>query len=239
MHSISTQTLLVGQHAAPPGPVDLTMMYVMHHAFRRDLDRFQSAARTVDINDRDRWRALHQRWRLFASALHHHHTAEDAGLWPFLLDRAHAAKDNDAVVVLDAMATEHALIDPALAASTEAFAALAASADEHLRSELGRSLDEGWRLLDGHMGHEEREAMALVQRYLTEADWQRVEREHFRPAYSPRETLRVVPWAMSGLPHQVRRRVLADAGPAMSLLWRATRRSFARAEDRAFGSHAS
>ena len=34
-----TQIRLPGQTAAHPGPVDMTMMYVMHHAFRRDLAR--------------------------------------------------------------------------------------------------------------------------------------------------------------------------------------------------------
>ena len=31
------QLLLAGQAAAPDGPVDLTMMWAMHHGFRRDL----------------------------------------------------------------------------------------------------------------------------------------------------------------------------------------------------------
>ena len=31
------QLRLPGQTAAPDGPVDMTIMYVMHHAFRRDL----------------------------------------------------------------------------------------------------------------------------------------------------------------------------------------------------------
>ena len=33
-----------GQAAAHPGPADMTLMYVMHHAFRRDLAAFAAAA---------------------------------------------------------------------------------------------------------------------------------------------------------------------------------------------------
>src|SRR3712207_6890311 len=57
-----------------------------------------------------------------------------------------------------------------------------------------------------------RSAMAVLQRHLTDADWQRVEREHFRPAYSPREVLAIVPWTMAGLPRDVQRRLLAAGG---------------------------
>ena len=36
---------LPGQAAAPDGPVDMTMMYLSHHAFRRDLAAFAEAVR--------------------------------------------------------------------------------------------------------------------------------------------------------------------------------------------------
>lgn len=102
------QLLLPGQHAAPAGPVDVAAMYVMPHAFRRDLMGFRAATANAQVGDRRRWAALHQRWELFATILHHHHTAEDNGLWPLLLERAAAAGDADARVVLDAMQAEHA-----------------------------------------------------------------------------------------------------------------------------------
>ncbi len=82
------QIRLPGQAAAHPGPVDMTMMYLMHHAFRRDLAGFAAAAGTTPVADRESWQALAERWELFSFALHHHHTGEDDGLWPALLDRA-------------------------------------------------------------------------------------------------------------------------------------------------------
>lgn len=39
-----------------------------------------------------------------------------------------------------------------------------------------------------------------------------MEKEHFRPAYSPREVWFVVPWALHGFPAAVRRRSLDTAG---------------------------
>src|SRR3712207_2402530 len=113
------QVLLPGQYAAPEGPVDLVSMYVMHHAFRRDLTRLRAAVAEAPLDDRERWRALGRRWQLFATALHHHHAAEDAGLWPLLVTRL--GDDADAREVLDAMQAEHARIDPLLDECNDAF----------------------------------------------------------------------------------------------------------------------
>jgi hypothetical protein len=38
------QLMLPGQAAAPEGPVQAMPMYLMHHAFRRDLAAFAAAA---------------------------------------------------------------------------------------------------------------------------------------------------------------------------------------------------
>ena len=230
----SSQILLPGQHAAPEGPVDLQNVYVMHHAFRRDLGRFRAVVDQVPAIDRPRWGLLHERWRFFATALHHHHAAEDAGLWPLMRSRVLAASDHDAVEVLEAMQAEHARIDPLLGECADGFARLADQGTEEDRRDLARSLDEAWRLLDGHLGHEERDAMAIVQHHLTDADWRRVERDHFRPAYSPREIWTAIPWSQQGLPPLVGRRVRAAAGPLVILLWWLSRRSFARHESAVF-----
>ncbi|WP_322919236.1 hemerythrin domain-containing protein [Nocardioides renjunii] len=231
-----SQVMLPGQHAAPEGPVDLQAMYVMHHAFRRDLRRFRAVADRVPATDRQQWRRLQRRWHFFATALHHHHAAEDAGLWPLLLSRIADSPDSRAVDVLRAMAAEHAQIDPLLAECADGFASLATDGTPEARRALQESLEHAWEVLDGHLGHEEREAMALLQRHLDESDWRRLEREHFRPAYTPREMWTVIPWSQEGLPAEVGRRVRAAGGPAVRALWWLSRRSFARNEQAAFGT---
>ena len=55
-----TQLLLPGQAAAPEGPVDMIMMYVMHHAFRRDLTAFAAAAAATPVDDQPTWQALNR-----------------------------------------------------------------------------------------------------------------------------------------------------------------------------------
>ena len=60
------QWRLPRQAAAPEGPVDVKMMYVMHHAFRRDLVMFAEAAAVTPADDREVWRALSRRWQISA-----------------------------------------------------------------------------------------------------------------------------------------------------------------------------
>jgi Hemerythrin HHE cation binding domain len=72
--------------------IDTSMMYAVHDAFRRDLDRLTAAEHPV-------------RWERFTTFLHIHHTAEDTHLWP-VLRRKLADRPAD-LAVLDQMDDEH------------------------------------------------------------------------------------------------------------------------------------
>src|ERR1700755_1791807 len=81
------QLFLPGQAAAPDGPVDVAPMYVMHRAFRRDLDAFAAVVPVVAVADRARWALIARRFEFFGTVLHKHHHGEDVALWPLLADR--------------------------------------------------------------------------------------------------------------------------------------------------------
>lgn len=233
-----SQLLLPGQAAAPEGPVDLTLMWVMHHGFRRDLAAFSSAAATTPVADRATWRALADRWRLFATLLHHHHSGEDAGLWPLLLAKVDAAGDANARRTLEAMAAEHAGIDPLLESCAADFRVLAARGDDDVRDHLAGTLVAAREHLGRHLAHEERDAMAILQAHLEQADWDRVGKEHFEPAYSAREMLAAIAWVMHGLPSDGLERMRQQPkGGALLAIWRLfLRRRFERRERRTFRS---
>jgi hemerythrin-like domain-containing protein len=209
-HDGPGQLRLPGQAAAHDGPVDLTVMYVVHAAFRRDLAAFSAAAAHTPVEDRDTWRALADRWTLFSTVLHHHHAGEDAGLWPLLLERVDAAGDAEGRATLTAMEAEHAEIDPLLAACESGFRRLAATADDDVRAALAVRLVATREHLGRHLRHEETDALRLVQEHLTRADWERLDKEHFKAAYSFRETLQLVGWVLHGLPAPVVARLRRD-----------------------------
>ena len=171
------QICLPGQTHVAEGPHDQTGMYVMHHAFRRDLDRFQAAVRATPVDERDTWRALAARWERFAEVLHHHHTVEDEHIWP-VMERRLEERSGDmgpaepgGLDALHAMAAEHDLVDPALEACGRGFTAMAERPSDDQRNALDVHVTAMRTTLLDHLRHEETEALPLLQRTLTAEDF--------------------------------------------------------------------
>ncbi|NEK57562.1 hemerythrin domain-containing protein [Geodermatophilus sabuli] len=227
------QLCLPGQSATAEGPLDLSGMYLAHHAFRRDLARFAAAASATPVSDAEAWRALAVRWQRFSSVLHHHHTTEDAVLWPQLLELVDAAGNASARATLEAMEAEHDRIDPLLAACAAGFEAMAHTPDDATRDRLAGTAAETRDCLAAHLVHEETEALPLAQRHLSEAGWQRVEKAAGEGG-SLADLFFLVPWAAAGLGGEDLERALTVFGrPFRVLLW-VTRGRFERSEQIAF-----
>jgi hemerythrin-like domain-containing protein len=221
---------LPGQAAAPEGPVDIAPMYVIHRAFRRDLDAFAGVVPTVPVADRARWSLVARRFGFFGTVLHKHHHGEDVALWPLLAERGGDP------AVLDALAAEHAGIDPLLASAREDLQSLAdGTGDTTTRDRLAGTTAQLRDGLKAHLAHEERDGMALVQQYLTQEDWDRLDREVFSKDYAPREIPAVLGWVVSGLAPQHQKR-LPGANAAFLAFGRFMARRFDRREARVFGS---
>lgn len=223
------QLRLPGQAAAPQGPVDPFMMYVMHHAFRRDLTDFAAAVPVTPLHDAGTWKALARRWDLFSRALHHHHTGEDLELWPVLEERA----DEEERVVLQAMDAEHDMIDPLLEKAAAGFAALLENPDEQTRSRLSAVLSEAVTVLDAHLAHEEADALAIVQRRMTPQDWADFEAKMQR-SNGLREMTKVGPLFLKGLHGEHLADVNARIPSALKLIVKLGGPSFRRLDGRAF-----
>jgi hypothetical protein len=78
--------------------------------------------------------------------------------------------------------------------------------------------------------------MALLQRFLTHADWERVDAEVFKAAYRPKDMPFLASWVLHGLGAADFRRVRdAVAGRPLELVWRLLwRRPFERRQRAAF-----
>lgn len=230
------QLVLPGQAAAPDGPVDLTVMWTMHRGFRRDLENFARAVPMTPVGDSATWVALADRWDVFARILHGHHSAEDAGIWPVLLDRVDAADDVDGRTTLDAMTAEHAVIDPLLDECAAGFRRMAVTPGSATRDALAQHVVDARARLGEHLAHEERDAMALVQRHLTQDEWLRISVEYFEKPLTARELLGLAAWLMHELPGEALDRMRSEPKvPLLILLWRLVlRRPFQRRERRAF-----
>ena len=225
-----TQLRLPGQAAAPEGPVDMTMMYLSHHAFRRDLRDFARAVPLTPVEDRTTWKALERRWAVFAEVLHHHHSGEDQFLWPELMRRAGEEERSTLV----AMEDEHAEIDPLLEACRDGLAAMVASPSADTRAALGVRLVAARESLGRHLDHEETDTIAFLQRVLTAEEWEAID-EHFKKELTVRKLFRVVPWALVGVPTEVREMLFArEGGTPHRIAWLVSRWSFDRLQRAAF-----
>lgn len=226
------QISLPGQTHAAPGPLDMTNMYVAHHAFRRDLERFESAVRQTPIGERDCWTELAARWHTFGTVLHHHHTIEDTMVWPVVTVRTEASGDAAGSAVLAAMEAEHELIDPALAACTAAFATMVEHPCNDHRNALDVQVTTARQLLLDHMRHEETEAIPLLQRVMTVEEWAAAEAwadKHLSIRLMPF----LVPWAFDDVPQVLADEALA-ADRALRLMLRLFRRGYEKRTRTAF-----
>jgi hypothetical protein len=114
---------------------DLTIVYLIHGAIRRDLAAFAA------LPAKEPSEAALGYWGQLSEALHHHHETEDVLLWPLLADRSDAGAAQD----LERMEAQHrevaALIDElggpegALGVDPEVASQLAAAMGVHLDDE--------------------------------------------------------------------------------------------------------
>jgi hypothetical protein len=138
------------------------------------------------------------------------------------------------VATLEAMEAEHAEIDPLLESCAAGLGRLAQRADEDARAALAVRVSAARESLRRHLAHEETDAIAILQRVLTDAEWRTLEEEHFHRRAGLRYAARLVPWAAYGVPRETQERVFADADGGFRVIWRLTRRGFARREARTF-----
>jgi iron-sulfur cluster repair protein YtfE (RIC family) len=169
--------------------LDMTMMYAVHDALSRELVQVaRAAARTVD--DPRRILGTAAGWEMFKKYLGVHHTSEDAALWPVMY--AALAGRPDDLALLDAMEAEHAAIDPLLAAVDAALADRETGARR-----LGDLVDALVGGLNGHLRHEEREALPLIDATTTEQQWRRFGQLHGERIGD--DASRYLPWVLDGL----------------------------------------
>jgi iron-sulfur cluster repair protein YtfE (RIC family) len=196
------------------GHFDATIMLAMHDAFRRDLAHLGRAAnvRAADLEDAERRAAVMAGWEVFKTQLHHHHTAEDADLWPRM--RNHLADRPDDLALLDAMEQEHQRIIPLLAAVDSAFADR-----DHGHERLGDAVDALATELPSHLAHEEREALPLANRALTAKDWRAFTADQ-RRKNGIRGAAQMYPWMLDSTSAGEVHAVLHTLPPPLRIVYR-------------------
>jgi hypothetical protein len=174
--------------------LDMTTMFAIHDALRRDLTRVGQL------------QARNDGWTLFRHLLHTHHTIEDDLLWPVVRDEAGGQVDD--LALLDRMADEHAAIEPLLATLDRALTQGEPAADAHA--------DLHAHLLD-HLEHEEHDALPLVDRTLSPEQWMA-----FGQASAQRmgpDMPSYLPWLLEGVSEDQATRLLSVIPPPVRQMY--------------------
>ena len=190
--------------------LDMSMMFAMHDALRRELAQVGRIASGRDDNPGTLLRAA-LGWELFKKFLTVHHQTEDDVLWPPL--RASVAGQPGRAALVDALEAEHGVIDPLLAAID------AAAADpDYGYQRFGDIVDELATKLTAHLAHEETDGLPLIDASLTELQWQ-----HFAQVHTERirgDASLYMPWLLYGASPQMLDAILGKFPPPLLAAFR-------------------
>lgn len=126
--------------------------------------------------------------------LHHHHQAEDTGLWPLIRQRTPQAQG-----LLDRMEADHAHLTPAAERLRQTAARYRSDAGDQPRADFRDAVSCLSQALLPHLRGEEDEAMPLVAAVLTEAEWRRWDQAHNVKGTSLGRLAADGHWLMDGL----------------------------------------
>ncbi|MFV8048621.1 hemerythrin domain-containing protein [Mycobacterium sp. 48b] len=176
---MSTTVTVAPRRAGDPEP-DLLGITVAHRVMLADLRRLTDLA--IAVRDRDvictphRARAISRYVELLCDSIHHHHTTEDAVLWPVIEASGGSHSDFNGPSELSELADDHAALNPRLDQLRARAASLRLSmGDRQVASLMVIELAELSALLTEHIEEEEREVFPLVTEYVSVADWATVE----------------------------------------------------------------
>src|SRR5687768_16595674 len=155
-------------------PPDTTMMRTVHDAPRRDLARANEVLADAGTLGGDQRCAIgtHLEWMM--GFLRAHHASEDNGLYRLAGERA----DPAARLVLDRMRADHHAVAAAISEVDLAAAALRADRSDDAVRRTATALCALVVVLRPHLQAEEDDAMPIVSRLISAAEWQAIEKEH-------------------------------------------------------------
>lgn len=231
MHSTGTINHTGNQHIGPSSP-DLSGYRALHLALRLAPRRLAQAVRTVRADDARRLEAIARYWKGYAGEVLAHHNAEDRVVFPGLV----RAVPGTAVLITQTD-DEHHRLDALMAEVATGVTALCGGeplADE----QLARSLDDLAHLMEVHLDFEDAEILPLVERHITVAEFDQMEKQILADLGIGLQAAFTVPFVISKMSAADRARSLATAPLLARLIYRLTRRRHARLEAAVFGNDA-
>ena len=204
------------------GP-DTQEMVIVHRVFRREFGLAPRLVAQVPAGDVARAGVVAAHLTEMCSMLHHHHSGEDALVWPRLQERADLATD-----LVERMEEQHGRVGALLHRVDDLLPRWAASADSGVRDELSDVLEDVSAALDEHLAEEEREVLPLVEQHMTAEEWAEIGERAMASITKPR-LLVLLGHILEETSPEERKAFLAHIPPPARVLYRLVgQRKYAR-----------
>lgn len=224
----------LGQSHTATGALDLSAVYVIHHAIRRDMQDFNEIVPITSLTNTDRWAALERRWADLSTAVGHHCRVEDEHMWP-AIRQALGEEDTSARAILEDMSSSHREVANLMRAAALGFSVMARTPGLDVRDRLVAAIRAARDAMCDHLTHEEQAALPLMQRHVSLSRWKAAMRAAGKE-YGVADLRFAVPWSAHEIPPDQFAIAFAHGGPLMRILLAFTRRRFNRDHYAAFGS---
>jgi hemerythrin-like domain-containing protein len=204
------------------GP-DLRPSYLEHRAMRVDADRLTDLVAAARPSDADRLAGLATWYSRFEQAIHDHHTAEEAVVYPALLQRdpSFAAADAE-------LEGQHRVLADRLVVTRESLNGLPTGSGgpiwERERDEAVAAARALREILTTHLDHEEDVAFSCYRRAFTAAEFAALGSSAWK-LVGARAVVFAGPWVLDHADPAERAQLLADQPLLLRVLYRLVLRS--------------
>ena len=145
---------------------DVSDMYTVHRAFRREFGLMPRLARSVAAGDTTRAAVLADHGRRILTGLHYHHSGEDELLWPKLLERCPPDAE-----LIERMEAQHHGVHDLIERLQAALPRWEAEARPAVTEEVASTFEALHAALLEHLGEEEQHILPLAARHVTQQEW--------------------------------------------------------------------
>jgi hemerythrin-like domain-containing protein len=197
---------------------DLRPSYLEHRAMRMDAERLRVLVAEARPADAARLGALASWYARYQGAIHDHHTAEEAVIYPALLERDASFAEADA-----ALEGEHRILADRLAVTRQALEGLPSAAGggtwERDLAEAVRSAQALEAILEVHLPHEEDVAFSRYLREFTAQEFAALGKAAWKVVGS-RSVIFAGPWVLDHATPAERTELLAAQPLLLRVLYR-------------------
>jgi iron-sulfur cluster repair protein YtfE (RIC family) len=148
---------------------DVSDMYTVHRAFRREFGLMPQLVRDVTPGDTARAAVLADHGRRILTGLHYHHSGEDELLWPKLLERC---RPDEALI--HRMEGQHSQVKACTERLQESLSRWEAEARPAVTAEVADTFQELADVLFVHLGEEEQNILPLAARHVRPEEWRQL-----------------------------------------------------------------